>query len=63
MYGNGTGPDALGGLVIGSHVSGPVIHRHLVYPQKGVTGVVMGDLDHGLDGCPLMFCANVLGVL
>ena len=34
MHGNGTGPDALGGLVIGSHVSGPAICRSVVCPQN-----------------------------
>ena len=63
MHGNGMGPDAPSGLVIGPHASGPAICGHLAYPQKGVTRVVVGDLDRGLDGWLLVFCANVLGVL
>ena len=54
------GPNALGGLVIGSHVSGPVICRSALYPQKVTTCVVTGDADRGLSEIPQMFCADVL---
>ena len=60
LYGNGMGPDALGGLVIGSHVSGPVICRSALYPQKVMTCVATGDVDRGLSEIPQMFCADGL---
>ena len=39
LYGNGMGPNA---LVIGSHVSGPVICKSALYPQKVMTCVATG---------------------
>ena len=38
MCGDGMGPDALDGLAIGSHVSGPMICGSVVYPKKEVAG-------------------------
>ena len=44
--------------MIGSHVSGLVICGSVLYPQKVITCVVIGDVDRGLSEILWMFCAN-----